>query len=84
MGDIIRIVVWLAVGALAGWLASAIMRVKKKALWLSIVLGIAGSVAGGFIASFLGLGGGWLVSVAVAVGGACLLVFLARLLKLTK
>jgi uncharacterized membrane protein YeaQ/YmgE (transglycosylase-associated protein family) len=84
MDQIIGVAIWLAIGALAGWLGSLIMGGKKKKLWLYIVLGVVGSVVGGFLASFFGIGGGLVVEILVAVGGACLLIFLARLLKLTK
>jgi uncharacterized membrane protein YeaQ/YmgE (transglycosylase-associated protein family) len=84
MDQIISILIWLAIGALAGWLASLIMGGKKKKLWLYIVIGIVGSILGGFLASIIGLGGGLIVSIAIAVGGACLLIFLARLLKIMK
>ena len=51
---------------------------------VTIVLGIAGAIMGGFIASLLGLGtvsGFSLWSLLVAVGGALLLLFGYRQLK---
>ena len=73
---------WLIFGALVGWLAGIIME-SKKSLLRNIVLGIAGSFVGGFAASLVGIGtiGGFsVVNIAISVAGACLLIFIARIL----
>ena len=78
-----NILLWILLGALAGYLASLIM--GKKQGWLSnIVIGVLGAGVGGFAASLLGLGGisGFnLYSLLVAVAGACLLLWLFHLLR---
>ena len=86
---LITILLWLLFGALVGWLAGIIMK-SKGSLLRNIILGIVGSIVGGFIASLLGFGSldaGFsfnIVNVVISIGGACLLIFLARLLKFTK
>ena len=78
-----NILLWILLGALAGYLASLIM--GKWQGWLSnIVIGILGAGLGGFVASLLGLGGitGFnLYSLLVAVAGACLLLWLFHLIR---
>ncbi len=79
-----NILLWIALGALAGWLAGLIMGGEKRGLLGNVVLGILGSVVGGFASSLLGLGGvdGFNVySLLVAVGGACLVLWLSGLAR---
>lgn len=86
---VIDILLWLLFGAVVGWLAGMIMKSKASLLW-NIILGIVGSIAGGFVASLLGfgeLGGGFsfdIVNILIAIGGACLIILLARVFKLIK
>ena len=73
------IITWIVFGALAGWIASMITG-KNAAMGAiaNIVVGIAGAFLGGFVLSFLGIGGvtGFnLQSIIVAIVGACLLLF---------
>jgi uncharacterized membrane protein YeaQ/YmgE (transglycosylase-associated protein family) len=51
------IILWLAFGALIGWIASIITKNNSRmgAGW-NIVVGLVGSVIGGFIAQLLGIG----------------------------
>ncbi len=69
------IILWLAFGALIGWLASIITKNNSRmgAGW-NIVVGLVGSVIGGFVAQLLGIGsysqfsiGGILIALAGAV-----------------
>lgn len=49
------IIVWIILGALAGWAASIIMgRGGQMNLWKNIVIGMVGSIIGGFIATLFG------------------------------
>ena len=86
---IITLLLWLLFGALVGWIASRIMG-SSNSLVSSIFLGIIGSFVGGFIASLLGFGsfGGQfsfnLVNIIISVGGACLVIYLARVLKIRR
>ena len=83
---LITILLWLLFGALVGWLAGIIMK-SQGTLLRNIILGIVGSIVGGFIASLLGFGSldaGFsfnIVNVVISIGGACLLIFIVRLIK---
>ena len=74
------ILIWTVLGLVAGILAKLIMPGNQSnSIIGTILLGIAGSIAGGWVGSLLGLGdasGSFsLVGIAVAVGGALLLMF---------
>ncbi len=48
--DVLGWFTWLIVGALAGWLASAVMRTKiEHGLYFAVLLGILGASLGGVI-----------------------------------
>ena len=71
---------WLLIGLLAGWLAGKIARGRGFGCITDIVLGLVGSLLGGWIFTKLGLfGGGFLYSLAAATLGAVILVFIAHL-----
>lgn len=78
------ILLWIILGALAGWIASMIMKTNaQQGLVMDIVLGIVGAVVGGFLMNFFGAPGveGFnLYSLIVAVGGAVILLFIGRAL----
>ena len=75
MGFIAWIILGLAAGALARWF----MPGDDKMSWLmTFILGVAGSFVGGFLASFIGMGGGAgfnLYSLISATIGAFILLF---------
>jgi uncharacterized membrane protein YeaQ/YmgE (transglycosylase-associated protein family) len=77
------IVTWIVLGLVAGLLARFIGPAKiPGGLVVTALLGIAGALLGGFIATQLGFGsvsGFDLRSVAIAVGGAVLLLFIFRM-----
>ncbi len=73
--DIVGLILWLIVGAIAGWLAGKIMKGGGFGLIGNIVVGIVGSLLGGFL-----LGGflsslGVIGSLLTAVIGAVILLF---------
>lgn len=74
-----NLLVTLLIGALCGWIAGLIMKVKSG-FWLNCVLGIVGSFVGRFLAGIIGITankvsiGGVIISVA----GACLVIWLVR------
>ena len=77
-----NLILVLIVGGLIGWVASKIMH-GKGGLIRNIVVGIAGSVLGGWLADWVGIGSGdpWSISgFLIALGGACLLIFLSRVI----
>lgn len=79
----VNLLLWVVFGALAGWIASKLMG-SDTGLLTSIILGIIGSVVGGFVAGLLGINyneGFSLVSLLIAVAGACIVIFLVRLIR---
>jgi uncharacterized membrane protein YeaQ/YmgE (transglycosylase-associated protein family) len=77
------ILVWIVLGLVAGILAQIIVPAKVPGgLVTTALLGVAGALLGGFIATHLGFGdisGFDLRSVAIAVGGAILLLWIFRM-----
>ena len=75
--------IWLAVGAVAGWLAGLIAPGRGYGLLGSTVLGLLGAGVADWLLPKLGfsLGGGLVVEVAGAVIGAVVLLALAGLLR---
>ena len=82
------VISWIFLGLIVGVLAKWIMPGEDPGgIFITILIGIAGAFLGGFIGSFLGLGsvsGFNLISLALAVGGALLLLFGYRLLRQSK
>jgi len=77
------IIGWLTIGIFAGWLAEKVMG-RSHGLVTNLVVGVVGALLGGFISgAILGLdvGGFNLVTLLVAFGGACLLLFLVGMVK---
>ena len=76
---------WIALGLVVGVLAKVIMPGRDPGgLVMTTLLGIAGAVVGGWISTKLGLGavrGFSLPSLAIATGGALLLLFANRMLR---
>jgi uncharacterized membrane protein YeaQ/YmgE (transglycosylase-associated protein family) len=73
---------WILIGLIAGWLAGKIARGRGFGCITDIILGLVGSVLGGWIFSRLGIGndyGGFLYSLAAATLGAVVLVSIAHL-----
>lgn len=79
-----NVVLWLAFGALAGWLASVVMGTDARmGAGSNILYGVLGSAVGGFLASLLGLGsvtGFNLPSLLIAAAGACLCLLVVNML----
>jgi uncharacterized membrane protein YeaQ/YmgE (transglycosylase-associated protein family) len=75
--------VWfLIIGAVSGWLAGQIWKGAGLGLIGNIIAGIAGDVAGGWVAGKSGIGGGGLFwQIIIAAGGAWLLLFVISLVK---
>jgi uncharacterized membrane protein YeaQ/YmgE (transglycosylase-associated protein family) len=73
---------WLLLGLIAGWLAGKLSRGEGFGCIGDIVLGLIGSVVGGWIFTKLGIvhANSFLYSLAAATLGAVLLVFIVHLL----
>jgi uncharacterized membrane protein YeaQ/YmgE (transglycosylase-associated protein family) len=79
------ILLWILFGALAGWIASVLMKTNySQGTVMDIVLGIVGAVVGGFLMGMVGQPGvtGFnLYSMVVAVIGAVVVIYLGRVLR---
>jgi uncharacterized membrane protein YeaQ/YmgE (transglycosylase-associated protein family) len=84
--DPVAILVWIIVGAIAGWLASIVMKTNRsQGLLADIIVGIIGGFIGGFVMNALGVGaptdgvsGFNIASILVAFLGAVILLALLR------
>jgi uncharacterized membrane protein YeaQ/YmgE (transglycosylase-associated protein family) len=80
--DIQTLLIILAIGAIAGWLAGVIMKGGGYGLLGDIVIGIIGAFVGGFLFGLLGISAGGLIGqIITATAGAVVLIFVLRLLK---
>ncbi len=73
---------WVLLGLVAGWLAGKIARGRGYGCLTDILLGLIGSVLGGWIFRKLGIGagaGGFVYSLAAATVGAVVLVVIVHL-----
>lgn len=79
------IILWIVFGAIAGWIASVIMKTNYSQGTLSdIILGIVGAVVGGFMMGLVGQSGvtGFNVnSMVIAVVGAIVVIYVGRLMR---
>ncbi|WP_257388176.1 GlsB/YeaQ/YmgE family stress response membrane protein [Tahibacter caeni] len=76
------LLVWLVVGAVAGWLAGQIVKGHGFGLIGNIVVGIVGAFLAGWLLPGLGLGlGGIVGSIVYAAIGAIILLLLIGLIK---
>jgi uncharacterized membrane protein YeaQ/YmgE (transglycosylase-associated protein family) len=74
------VIAWIIIGLIAGWLAGTISRGRGFGCLADIVLGLIGSILGGWIFTKLNIpGGGLLFSIAAATVGAVILVSVARI-----
>lgn len=78
------LIVWLLIGAAAGYLAQRIMGGQSPGGLLGdLVLGILGAIVGGYGLSLIGIGGngGIVATFIVALVGALFLIWVVRKLK---
>ena len=79
------IILWIIFGALAGWVASLIMKTdSQQGPLLNIIVGIVGAVIGGWIMSLFGESGAMgfnIYSFLVALLGAVVLIFAVRAVR---
>jgi uncharacterized membrane protein YeaQ/YmgE (transglycosylase-associated protein family) len=83
--DIMGILSWIVFGLIAGVLAKLVMPGNDPGgIIVTILIGIVGAVVGGYIGTLIGFGevtGFDLRSLAVAVGGGVILLFIYRKLR---
>ena len=77
------IIVWLIIGAIAGWLAGTLLKGGGFGLFGDIVVGIVGAFIGGWLSGVLGIsiGSGLIASIITATIGASLLLLVLRMFK---
>ena len=84
--DLVGLIVWIIVGAIAGWLASIVMKTNaKQGLLMDIIVGIIGGFIGGWVLNALGVGGAVtgfnVISILTAFIGAVILLGLMRMFR---
>ena len=81
--DAQSIIIWLIVGAIAGWLAGMVGRGGGFGLIGDIIVGIIGAVIAGWLLPRIGIiiGGGFIAAVINAFIGAVILLIILRLLR---
>jgi uncharacterized membrane protein YeaQ/YmgE (transglycosylase-associated protein family) len=73
---------WIIFGLIAGVVAKLLMPGRDPGGFIvTILLGIAGSLIGGYVGSMFGVGNSGFLSFALAVVGAMLLLMLYRLIR---
>ncbi len=79
------ILTWIVLGLVAGALAKFIMPGRDPGgILVTIIIGILGAVVGGYIGTLLGIGrvnSFDLAGIAIATGGAILLLFIFRIAR---
>lgn len=75
--------VWIVFGAIAGWVASMVMKTNaKQGLMMDVVMGVVGAFVGGWLFEMFGQSGvtGFnLYSFVVAIVGAVVVIFIGRM-----
>lgn len=77
---------WIVLGLIAGFIGSKIVNRRGEGLLLDIILGIVGAVVGGWLAGFFGLAGVSgvnLYSIAIAIGGAIVVLLVYHAIRRT-
>jgi uncharacterized membrane protein YeaQ/YmgE (transglycosylase-associated protein family) len=73
----VSLITWIVLGLTAGFIASKIVNKRGEGIFLDIVLGIVGSVIGGWLFGLAGLGGATGLNVwsfVVAIAGSVLVL----------
>ena len=81
--DVQSIIIWLIVGAIAGWLAGMVVKGGGFGLIGDIIVGIVGAVIAGWLLPRLGIviGGGIIAAIIDAFIGAVILLLIVKLIK---
>ncbi len=79
---ITNLLLFLLIGAAAGWFAGNIMKGRGFGAIGNIVVGVIGALLGGFLFGLLGITAGGIIGALItATIGAVVLLWLARLIK---
>jgi uncharacterized membrane protein YeaQ/YmgE (transglycosylase-associated protein family) len=80
--SITSLLIFLVIGAIAGWLAGTIMKGRGFGLLGNIIVGVVGALIGGFVFGLLGIIANSLIgSIVTAVAGAIILLYLVDIIK---
>ena len=81
--DIQALIIWLIVGAIAGWLAGMVVKGGGYGLIGDVIVGIVGGVIAGWLLPRIGIfiGSGFIAAVINAFIGAVILLIVLRLIK---
>jgi uncharacterized membrane protein YeaQ/YmgE (transglycosylase-associated protein family) len=81
--DVQALIIWLVVGAIAGWLAGVVVKGSGYGLIGDIVVGILGGLIAGWLLPQVGIviGSGIIAAIIDAFIGAVILLIALRLIK---
>ncbi len=81
--DVQALIIWLVVGAIAGWLAGMVVKGSGYGLIGDIVVGILGGLIAGWLLPQVGIviGSGFIAAIIDAFIGAVILLIALRLIK---
>ena len=76
------LLVWILVGLVAGWIASLFL--GGRGLLRYIIVGMLGSIVGGYLVSMTGIGlpigNYWIREILIAAIGAAIVIIIARII----
>ena len=75
---LIQLIVSLAIGGVCGFAANKLMKGRTDSILRNVILGVVGGIVGGWLGSLLGIGGGWVTSILLAIGGSCMVVWVCN------
>ncbi|MDZ7804859.1 GlsB/YeaQ/YmgE family stress response membrane protein [Thiohalophilus sp.] len=80
--DITSLIIFLLIGALAGWIAGVIMKGSGFGFLGNIIVGVIGAVLGGLLFRLIGLASTGLIGeIITAIVGAIVLLYIVILVK---
>ncbi len=81
--DLQSFIIWIIVGAIAGWLAGMVVKGGGFGLIGDIIVGIVGALIAGWLLPMMGIviGGGIIGAIINAFIGAVILLIILRLVK---
>ena len=81
--DVQNIIIWIIVGAIAGWLAGMVMKGGGFGLIGDIIVGIVGAVIAGWLLPTIGfpIAAGFVGAIIDAFIGAVILLIIIKLIK---
>lgn len=83
MGIVVALLIMAVFGAVAGWIASMLIKGTGLGLVKDIILGMVGAVVGGWLFQLAGitLGGGIIAALVPAVIGAVIVLLIVKAIK---